>query len=113
MENTPIKFVEEVEVDVIRMDTFLNEYGIDKIDYFHCDAQGNDYKVLKSFGDKISIIEQGQVEVDYKGGIYDSNNSIDLVIEHLQDYNFKITNINRQKKLDTDVKFVKKQNKLI
>jgi FkbM family methyltransferase len=113
MENTPIKFVEEVEVDVIRMDTFLNECGIDKIDYFHCDAQGNDYKVLKSFGDKISIIEQGQVEVDYKGGIYDSNNSIDLVIEHLQDYNFKITNINRQKKLDTDVKFVKKQNKLI
>jgi FkbM family methyltransferase len=113
MENTPIQFVEEVEVDVIRMDTFLNEYGIDKIDYFHCDAQGNDYKVLKSFGDKLSIIEQGQVEVDYKGSIYDSNNGIDLVIEYLQENNFKITNINRLKKLDTDVRFVKKQTKII
>jgi len=113
MDNTPIKFVEEVEVDVIRMDTFINEYGIDKIDYFHCDAQGNDFKVLKSFGDKISIIEQGQVEVDYTGSIYDSNNGIDLVIEYLKENNFKITNINRQKKLDTDIRFTRKQNKFI
>jgi FkbM family methyltransferase len=111
MDNTCIKFVEEVEVDVIRMDTFLNEYGIDKIDYFHCDAQGNDYKVLKSFGDKLSIIEQGQVEVDYKGSIYDSDNSIEKVIDYLKYNNFKITNINQQKTLDTDIKFVNKKNK--
>lgn len=113
MENTSIKFVEEVEVDVIRMDTFINQYNIDKIDYFHCDAQGNDYKVLKSFGNKLSLIEQGQVEVDYKGSIYSSDNNINLVIDYLKSNNFKITNINRQKKLDTDIQFVKKQNKII
>jgi FkbM family methyltransferase len=113
IKNTPIKFVEEVEVDVIRMDTFINQYNIDKIDYFHCDAQGNDYKVLKSFGNKLSLIEQGQVEVDYKGSIYSSDNNIDLVINYLKSNDFRITNINRQKKLDTDVKFVKKQNKII
>jgi FkbM family methyltransferase len=113
IENTPIRFVEEIEVDVVRMDTFIKEYNIDKIDYFHCDAQGNDLKVLKSFGSKISIIEQGQVEVDYKGSIYDSDNSIDLVIDYLKDNNFRITNINQQRKLDTDIKFIKKQNKFI
>lgn len=113
IENTPIRFVEEIEVDVIRMDTFIKEYNIDKIDYFHCDAQGNDFKVLKSFGNKLSIIEQGQVEVDYKGSIYDSDNSIEKVIDYLKDNNFRITNINQQRKLDTDIKFVKKQNKFI
>ena len=113
IENTPIRFVEEIEVDVIRMDTFIKEYNIDKIDYFHCDAQGNDFKVLKSFGNKLSIIEQGQVEVDYKGSIYDSDNSIERVIDYLKDNNFRITNINQQRKLDTDIKFVKKQNKFI
>jgi FkbM family methyltransferase len=113
IENTRIRFVEEIEVDVIRMDTFIAEYNIDKIDYLHCDAQGNDLKVLKSFGNKISIIEQGQVEVDCKGSIYDSDNSIDLVIDYLKDNNFRITNtnINRQRKLDTDVKFVNNKNK--
>jgi FkbM family methyltransferase len=111
MDNTCIKFVEEIEVDVIRMDTFINEYGIGKIDYFHCDAQGNDHKVLKSFGNKISIIEQGQVEVDYKGSIYNSDNSIEKVIDYLKYNNFKITNINQQKTLDTDIKFVNKKNK--
>jgi hypothetical protein len=89
------------------------EYNIDKIDYFHCDAQGNDLKVLKSFGNKISIIEQGQVEVDYKGSIYDSDNSIELVMSYLKDNNFRIININQQRKLDTDIKFIKKQNKFI
>jgi FkbM family methyltransferase len=113
IKNTPIRFVEEIEVDVIRMDTFIKEYNIDKIDYFHCDAQGNDFKVLKSFGNKLSIIEQGQVEVDYKGSIYDSDNSIERVIDYLKDNNFRITNINQQRKLDTDIKFVKKQNKFI
>jgi hypothetical protein len=51
--------------------------------------------------------------VDYKGSIYDSDNSIEKVIDYLKDNNFRITNINQQRKLDTDIKFVKKQNKFI
>ena len=51
-ENTKIKYVSQVLVDVIRMDTFLIQNNIDIIDYFHCDAQGNDLTILKSFGDK-------------------------------------------------------------
>ena len=33
--------------------------------------------------------------------------------DYLKDNNFRITNINQQRKLDTDIKFVKKQNKFI
>ncbi len=37
---------QKIDVDIIRMDTFIKEAHIAKIDYLHCDTQGNDLKVL-------------------------------------------------------------------
>lgn len=57
-----LKKTHSIEVDVIRMDDFCMENNIQRIDFFHCDTQGNDLNVLKSFGDYISIVEAGEIE---------------------------------------------------
>ncbi len=53
---------EKVDVEVITLDSFIQENNIKKIDFFHCDTQGSDLNVLKGLGEYIHIIEEGQVE---------------------------------------------------
>lgn len=42
---------------------FCNLYGITSIDYLWIDTQGNDFNVLKSLKEKISIVKEGRCEV--------------------------------------------------
>ncbi|NDA03128.1 MAG: recombinase RecA [Burkholderiaceae bacterium] len=44
--------------------------NIEQIDYLHIDAQGNDFNVLKSLGDKISIVVEGNIEAADKVDLY-------------------------------------------
>ena len=88
------KVTETIDVDVIRMDTFIEENNIQTVDFLHCDTQGSDLKVLKSFGEKISILKSGEVEAFAKNPLYKENdNSIDNVTEFLAQHGFKIDNI--------------------
>lgn len=70
--------------------TFTN---IDKIDYLHCDAQGNDLRVLKSLKSKISIVERGVVESGGQKSLYLSDNLKPNIEQFLIDNGFKIDNI--------------------
>ena len=117
--NTKIKYVDKIIVDVIRMDTFLLQNSITKIDYLHCDAQGDDFKILKSFGNMLYILEKGKVEVSLKNELYlNTLNYINDVADFLNDFGFDIINwreINMNKKdiyrYDGNLQFCKKNNK--
>ena len=88
-----IQFSTQVNVKVTRMDTFINQNGIETIDYLHCDAQGNDLTILKSFGDKLSIINKGKIEVTMTSELYKNvTNDFDSVVKFLKDNNFGISN---------------------
>jgi len=118
-QNSKIKYVDKILVDVIRMDAFLNQNKINYVDYFHCDAQGEDFKILKSFGEKISIIKRGKVEVSLFEDLYlNSFNYIDDVINFLKENDFDIINSSEiqlfkksLKRYDIDVQFCKKNIK--
>ena len=118
-QNSKIKYVDKILVDVIRMDEFLNQNKINCVDYFHCDAQGEDFKILKSFGEKISIIKRGKVEVSLFEDLYlNSFNYIDDVINFLKENDFDIINSSEiqlfkksLKRYDIDVQFCKKNIK--
>lgn len=85
---------EKIKVKVIRMDSFIEEKNIKKIDYFHCDTQGNDFRVLQSFGKHISKIKKGCLEVFMKNPLYkESTNSYKNVSDFLLKNNFKIDNL--------------------
>jgi FkbM family methyltransferase len=84
-------FIDKIEVDVIRLEDFVDSFGITKIDYLHCDAQGSDLKVLEGLGDKIKIVQEGCVEAGIKfNALYKNQCMIDQVQKYLEKNNFEI-----------------------
>lgn len=81
-----LKTSETVEVDVIRLEDFVNEFKIEKIDLLHVDAQGHDLEVLMGLGEKVTIVGSGVIEMArthavklYKDQKYDMNDAIDFL----------------------------------
>jgi FkbM family methyltransferase len=70
----------------IRLDTFMDLFNIKEIDYIHIDAQGNDFNVLKSLGEKINVVRSGVVEVSNKVELYDvKDNHVSIVKPWLEE----------------------------
>jgi FkbM family methyltransferase len=91
---TDFKITEKIQVEVIRLDSFIEQNKISHIDFLHCDTQGNDLKVLKSLGKYIDIVNSGSVEVFKKNPLYvNIDNSFDSVVQFLKTYKFNIKNI--------------------
>ena len=88
------RITEKINVEVIRLDDFIKNNNILSVDYLHCDTQGNDLKVLKSFGEEISKLKAGVVEGFRKNPLYkDIDNSVDNIVSFLESNDFKITRI--------------------
>jgi FkbM family methyltransferase len=91
------KFNRSITVQVTRLDTWFksNNIQIDKIDFFHCDTQGSDLKVLQGMGDYISLIQEGVVECarDENVKLYKENHTIDQMTDFLKSKGFIISNI--------------------
>jgi FkbM family methyltransferase len=88
------RVTEKINVEVIRLDDFIKNNNITAVDYLHCDTQGNDLKVLKSFGEEISKLKAGVVEGFHKNPLYKNiDNSVDNIVSFLQSNDFKITKI--------------------
>lgn len=58
------EMVESFEVPVVRLETFLRERGIAKVDLLEVDAQGEDLRVVQSLGDRIRDVRRIQIEVN-------------------------------------------------
>lgn len=56
-------FDEEIEVDVMRLDTLMEAAGFDHVSFIKIDAQGVDLKVLASLGKYLSAVDGGMMEV--------------------------------------------------
>jgi FkbM family methyltransferase len=91
---TDFKFNRSVTVTVRRLDTWFKENPIqfEKIDYFHCDTQGSDLKVLQGMGDYISLIQEGVVECAREESVklYKENHTRAEMIEFLTSKGFVI-----------------------
>lgn len=91
---------ESYEVDTIRLDTFIEENGLQDrtIDYIHIDAQGVDLDVLQSLGKYIRNVNAGVIEtvIHEEKSIYVSqnNNVFKNVETFLKENNFEITSVN-------------------
>jgi FkbM family methyltransferase len=58
------EMVEELDVPVVRLDTFLEQRGITAVDLLEIDAQGEDLRVVESLGDRIGCVKKIQIEVN-------------------------------------------------
>lgn len=85
---------EKIEVDVIRLDSFVQKNNIDRIDYIHVDTQGSDLKVLIGLGDFIDIVQEGVIEAATKKDIlYYGQCTKDECIDFLEKNGFIITKV--------------------
>ena len=83
-------FTNQVIVQKKRLDNFINENNIESIDYLWVDAQGNDFKVIKSLGDKIEIVKEGKCEGSYSVDLYvNTENNVNDIVEWLTVKGFK------------------------
>lgn len=86
------KKIQEIDIDVITLKTFIENHKISKIDYLHCDTQGSDLRVLKGLGDYINIVNEGCVEVAAEKDIlYLNQNTFQDTVLYLLYHNFMIT----------------------
>ena len=93
----PVYTDEKIEIGVIRLETFIKENNIKKIDFFHCDTQGSDLNVLKGMGDYIHLIEEGQVEAElYKKSLYQNQNKYKETIEFITSKGFEVYKIDAE-----------------
>lgn len=83
---TGFEVTDRVEVDVIRLDGFIEEHNIREIEFFHCSSQGKDMEVLLGMGAHIMRIKQGQLTMPishdtklYKDSKYVSKDVIRLL----------------------------------
>jgi FkbM family methyltransferase len=101
------KVTNKIEVDSVTMKDFIEQNNIEKIDIFHCDAQGNDLNVLLSFKEHINKIVRGEVEAFEKNPLYkEANNSRQNVINFLIKNNFKILDIESNDNFHNEVNIV-------
>lgn len=59
------------DVKTIRMDTIVEQEKVEHIDFLWIDAQGNDFNVIKSFGEKLSIVQAGRCECTFQIPLYE------------------------------------------
>jgi FkbM family methyltransferase len=76
------EMVDEVEVEVIRLDKFLKDRGIGTVDLLEIDAQGEDLRVVQSLGKRTADVKSIQIEVNISGvPLYDNSFSKQQAID--------------------------------
>jgi FkbM family methyltransferase len=94
---TDFQFNRSIQVQVSRFDSWYknNNITLEKIDYFHCDTQGSDLKVLQGMGDLIQLIQEGVVECAREDSVklYKENHTIQQMQDFLNDNGFAVTDL--------------------
>jgi FkbM family methyltransferase len=84
-------------VPTIRLDTFLNQVGAGRVAYLKIDAQGADFAVVRSLGERVKDVDRISLEVQitaiplYRGAAQKSE-----VIEFLTAAGFELTSVEQQ-----------------
>lgn len=91
---TEFNVTERINVEVLRLDSFIEQNNIEHIDYLHIDAQGSDLKVLKGLGKYISLVQNGVIEAAAKPNVlYYEQNTVDESCDFLRNNGFTIISI--------------------
>lgn len=64
-------------------------YSINNIEFLHLDAQGNDLRILQSFGSHIYKIKKGRCEAAYQVDLYKIDNKYYNIVNFLQKNGFQ------------------------
>lgn len=92
------------DVKIIKLESFIEENKIPKIDFLHVDTQGYDLKVLRGLGKYLSIVKEGVVEAAAKPDIlYYGQNTLEETRNFLIQNGFNIISITNNDHLGNEV----------
>lgn len=92
-----LKVVQKISVPVIRLDTFMNLLEIRKVEFLKIDAQGADFSVVKSAGDRLKDIDKIALEVAVTPSqLYSGASSKDEITDYLKEAGFKLVETEKQ-----------------
>ena len=92
-----LKTVEVVTVPVIRLDSFMDLAGIQKVDYLKVDAQGSDLAVVRSAGARLRDIARITLEVQISTvPLYSGGSEKCATVEFLLQSGFRLESCVRQ-----------------
>jgi FkbM family methyltransferase len=95
-----------IDVEVITLESFIEENKIDKIDFLHVDAQGVDLQVLEGLGKHKDKIVAGRIEcaANSDKSIYKNQTTLlDSCKKWLVENGFEITNENFNDPLQNEI----------
>lgn len=84
---------EKIQIECIRLDKLIETEGIKEIEYIKIDTQGTDLDVVKSLGDKISIVKKISLEIQLKE-LYKGSSTKDEVFSYMDKNNFRLSEDN-------------------
>jgi FkbM family methyltransferase len=91
------KVESKVPVPTVRLDTFMAWAGISKVEYLKIDAQGADFSVVKSAGERVRDIKKIKLEVAVTPvSPYDGAARRVDVVNYLESFGFVLTDVERQ-----------------
>lgn len=105
-------FIGKHNVMKMRLDTFLGNWGITHVDFLHIDAQGSDFRVIQSLGDKLNCVQEGQCECTYKVPLYSHSSVVNYYDDcmkylDLHGFNARIDYIHANE-TEVDIQFIKR-----
>ncbi len=84
------EMVNQIEVEVTRLDTFMEKHGIDRVDLIEIDTQGQDLRVVESLGDKIEQVKKIQLEVNvFHAPLYENSCGKQEVLDYFASHGFE------------------------
>jgi len=95
-----------IDVEVITLESFIEENKIDKIDFLHVDAQGVDLQVLEGLGKHKDKVVSGRIEcaANSDKSIYKNQTTLlDSCKKWLVENGFEITNENFNDPLQNEI----------
>lgn len=94
-DRSDFKVTNHDSVEVVTLESFIENNNIQNVDYLHIDAQGEDLKVLKGCGKYLNLIKSGVMEAARSNelALYKNQHTMDDCIHFLNDNNFTVINI--------------------
>lgn len=100
-----LKVTNVIEVDCIRLDSFVDQMGVSSIAFLHTDAQGVDLKVIGSLGRHVGKVERGRLETarNAEVALYAGQHTLDAVLHFLWIHGFDIEAVTPNDKFCNEV----------
>jgi len=94
-----LRIESKIVVPTIRLETFMTIIGIAKVDYLKIDAQGADFAVIKSAGNRIRDINKIKLEAQVTPvQLYSGAGTKDEIIKYLEEAGFVFSLSEKQTK---------------